>query len=337
MRTAFGADFDVPTGYLNTPSIGIPPAAVADAVAASVEAWRTGGNQPGDFEPLVARARESFARLVGVPSGRIAIGSTVSQLLASVAAGLPEGARVLTAAGEFTSTTFPFAARGARITEVRLAELPGAVRGHDLVTVSVAQSADGALVDLGALRAEAEAAGVPVVLDATQAAGWMPLDLEWADWVVAAGYKWLMSPRGCAWLAVHPRVAERTVPVSANWYAGEDPWQTTYGMPLRLAGGARRVDLSPVWFAHAGAEQRLPYLASLDLAAVRAHNVELADALLTRLGLPGRGSAIVALAADPAALTQAGVTASVRAGKARVGFHLYNTEDDVERVLDALR
>ncbi|GHE88010.1 aminotransferase class V [Amycolatopsis deserti] len=337
MRTAFGADFDVPAGYLNTPSIGIPPAAVADAVAASVEAWRTGANHPGDFEPLVARGRESFAGLIGVPADRIAIGTAVAQLLATVAAGLPDGARVLTAAGEFTSTTFPFAARGARITEVPVAELPGAVRGHDLVTVSVAQSADGALVDLDALRAEAEAAGVPVVLDATQAAGWMPLDLEWADWVVAAGYKWLMSPRGCAWLAVHPRVAERTVPVVANWYAGEDPWQTTYGMPLRLAQGARRFDLSPVWFAHAGAAVALPYLASLDLAAVRAHNVKLADTLLTRLGLPERGSAIVALEADPDALTRAGVTASARAGKARVGFHLYNTEDDVERVMDALR
>ncbi|MGI6875210.1 MULTISPECIES: aminotransferase class V-fold PLP-dependent enzyme [Amycolatopsis] len=337
MRTAFGAEFDVPAGYLNTPSIGIPPAAVADAVAASVEAWRAGAHQPGDFDPLVARARESFARLVGVPADRIAIGAAVSQLLASVAAGLPDGARVLTAEGEFTSATFPFAARGARVTEVPVAELPGAVRGHDLVVVSVAQSRDGALVDLDALRAESEAAGVPVALDATQAAGWLPLDLEWADWVVAAGYKWLMSPRGCAWLAVHPRAAGRTVPVAANWYAGEDPWQATYGMPLRLAEGPRRFDVSPVWFAHAGAAVALPYLASLDLTAVRAHDVKLADTLLTRLGLPERGSAIVSLDADPAALARAGVTASVRAGRARVGFHLYNTEDDVERVVDALR
>ncbi|NIH84323.1 aminotransferase class V-fold PLP-dependent enzyme [Amycolatopsis granulosa] len=337
MRTAFGAGFAVPDGYLNTPSIGIPPAAVAGAVAGAVEAWRTGAAQPTDFEPLVARARQGFADLVGVPAGRVAIGASVAQMLAMVAAGLPGGARVLTAAGEFTSTTFPFAARGARITEVPVADLPGAVRGHDLVTVSVAQSADGTLVDLGALRAECEAAGVPVVLDATQAAGWLPLELEWADWVVAAGYKWLLSPRGCAWLAVHPRVTDRTVPVAASWYAGEDPWQTVYGLPLRLADGPRRFDVSPVWFAHAGAAVALPYLASLDLNAVRAHAVQLADTLLTRLGLPERGSAIVALAADPAALARAGITASARAGRARLGFHLYNTGDDVERVLDALR
>ncbi|GAB3569537.1 aminotransferase class V-fold PLP-dependent enzyme [Amycolatopsis endophytica] len=337
MRTAFGAGFAVPDGYLNTPSIGVPPAAVADAVAESVERWRTGGHTPAHFDPLVARSRQGFADLTGVPAERVAIGSTVAQMLAMVAAGLPEGVRVLTAAGEFTSTTFPFAARGARVTEVPPAELPGAVRGHDLVTVSVAQSADGAVVDLDALREECEAAGVPVALDATQAAGWMPLALDWADWVVAAGYKWMLSPRGCAWLAVHPPAMARTVPVAANWYAGEDPWQTTYGMPLRLAQGARRYDLSPVWFAHAGAAVALEYLASLDLEAVRAHDVKLADTLLTRLGLPERGSAIVALEADPEALARAGIVASARAGKVRVGFHLYNTGADVERLLDAVR
>lgn len=337
MRSAFGADFAIPDGYLNTPSVGIPPASVADAVAAAVEAWRTGAAAPADFDPLVARARQGFADLIGVPCDRIAIGAAVAQMLAMVAAGLPDGARVLTAAGEFTSTTFPFAARGARITEVPVAELPGAVRGHDLVSVSIAQSADGTLVDLDALRAECEAAGVPVVLDATQAAGWMPLDLDWADWVVAAGYKWLLSPRGCAWLAVHPRVAARTVPVAANWFAGEDPWQTVYGMPLRLAEGPRRFDVSPVWFAQAGAAVALPYLASLDLTAVHAHTVKLADTVLTRLGLPARGSAIVALDADPAALARARITASARAGRARVGFHLYNTVDDVERLLDVVR
>lgn len=336
MRSAFGAGFDVPDGYLNTPSIGVPPTAVADAVADAVDRWRAGAHTAGHFEPLVDRSRRGFADLVGVPADRVAIGSAVAQLLVPVAAGLPEGARVLTAEGEFTSVTFPFAARGARMTEVPVAELPGAVRGHDLVAVSVVQSADGTAVDLDALRAECDVAGVPVALDATQAAGWLPLSLDWADWVVAAGYKWLLSPRGCAWLAVHPRAAGRTVPVGANWYAGEDPWQTTYGLPVRLAEGARRFDSSPVWFAHAGAAVALPYLASLDLRAVREHDATLADTLLTRLGLPERGSPIVALEADAGALSRAGVVASARAGKARLGFHLYNTADDVERVLDAL-
>jgi selenocysteine lyase/cysteine desulfurase len=335
---AFGADFDVPAGYLNTPSIGIPPAQVADAVLASVGDWRRGAAAPPDFDHAVHVAREAFGRLVGVPREQVAIGASVSQLIATVAAGLPDGAKVLTAVGEFTSVTFPFAAqarRGVAVTEVPLADLPAHVEGYDLVAVSVVQSADGAQAGLDALRAAAEAAGAQVLLDVTQAAGWRPLRLGWADWVVGAGYKWLLSPRGSAWLAVHPRALERTSPIAANWYAGDDPWTSVYGLPLRLAGGARSLDISPVWFAQAGAAVALPYLASLDLDAVRAHCVKLADTLLTRLGLPERGSAIVALDADGERIAKAGVVASNRAGKVRVGFHLYSSLADVELVLDA--
>lgn len=341
MRQAFSAEFDVAPGYLNTPSIGVPPTSVADAVAEAVGRWRTGADSPPDFDAAVGRTREAFARIVGVPADRVAVGASVSQLLAGIAAGLPDGARVLAAERDFTSVTFPFAAqahRGVTVREVPLADLPSAVDEHDLVAVSVAQSADGALVDLAALRAAAESAGVPVVLDVSQAAGWLPLDLEWADWVVGAGYKWLLSPRGAAWLAVHPRALERGRPVAANWYAGENPWDTVYGLPLRLASGARRYDLSPAWLAFVGAAVALPYLASLDRDAVHAHCTGLADLLLGKLGLPTRRTAIVTLDAGSTAdrLAAAGIRSSVRAGRVRLGFHLFNTEEDVERVLDAL-
>lgn len=341
VRRAFGADFAVPDGYLNTPSIGIPPAQAADAVAEAVQRWRAGSDQPGDFDDAVAVARDAFGRLVGVPGDRVAIGATVSQLISLVATGVPDGTRVLTAQGEFTSLTFPFAAqhhRGVTVTEVDLAELPSRVDTADLVAVSVAQSADGSLVDLDALRKACGSADVPVLLDATQAAGWMPLALDWADWVVAGGYKWLLSPRGASWMAVHPRSEHLTRPVSANWYAGADPWESIYRLPLRLAPGARSFDLSPVWLAQVGAAKALPWLASLDLAAVRAHCTGLADALLDRLGLAPRGSAIVAIDLPDAGsrLAAAGVVASSRDGRARVGFHLYNTDEDVNAVVNAL-
>ncbi|MCR6483108.1 aminotransferase class V-fold PLP-dependent enzyme [Amycolatopsis sp. OK19-0408] len=333
---AFGTDFAVPPGYLNTPSVGIPPAPVAAAVAESVERWRTGATRPGEFDPYVARSRAGFARLLGVEPGRVAIGASASQLVANVAAGLPAGTRVLAAEGDFTSVTFPFAANpGVTVTEVPLELLPERVEGHDVVAVSVVQSADGRIADLPALRAAAEAAGAAVLLDATQAVGWLPLDVAWADWVVAAGYKWLLSPRGCAWLYVRPDAGARTRPVAANWYAGEDPWTTVYGLPLRLAGDARAFDLSPVWLAQVGAAAALEYLGGLDLAQVRAHNTGLADLLLEKLGQPPRGTAIVSLDADPARVAAAGIVSSVRGGRVRVGFHLYNTADDVERVLRA--
>jgi selenocysteine lyase/cysteine desulfurase len=334
MRTAFGVEFDVPLGYFNSPSIGIPPKAVADAVGGAVRRWASGADQPPVFDESVAIGREAFGRLVGMPAEQVAIGASVSQLVAIVAAGLPVNSRVLVARGEFTSLTFPFAARGHTVTEVELDELASAADGHDLVAVSVVQSADGRIADLDALRAT----GVPVLLDATQALGWLPLDVGWAHWVVAAGYKWLLSPRGTAWLAGRPEALETAVPIAANWYAGEDPWDTVYGLPLRLATSARALDTSPVWLAHVGAAVALPWLASQDLAAVRDHDIGMANAVLAGLDLPPTNSAIIAIDRPDAKerLVKAGVTASVRAGKVRLGCHLYTTLDDVEIVLEAL-
>ena len=334
MRSAFGTTFDVTTGYLNTASVGVPPAPAADAVADAVRRWAVGADGPGAADEHAATARKAFGRLVGVPSDRVAMGATASQLVSLVAASLPTDASVLVARGEFTSLTFPFAARGLRVTEVDLDDIVAEAGSHDLVAVSVVQSADGRIVDLDGLRAT----GVPVLLDASQAIGWLPLDLGWADWVVSIGYKFLMAPRGCAWLACSPSALERTVPVAANWHAGEEPWNTVYGLPLRLAADARRLDLSPVGLSQFGAAVSLPYLAALDVAAVRDHNVGLADSLLTALGLPPRHSAIVSLDLPGAAdrLAAAGVRSSVRAGRVRVAFHLYNTAEDVDQVLRAL-
>lgn len=334
MRSAFGTTFDVPLGYLNTASVGIPPAPAASAVSDAVRRWSAGLDGPTSADLNVAAARSAFGQLVGVPVDRVAMGASGSQLVSLVAAGLPAGSSVLVARGEFTSLTFPFAARGLRVTEVDLDELVAEAGSHDLVAVSVVQSADGRIADLEGLRAT----GVPVLLDASQAVGWLPLDLGWADWVVAVGYKFLMAPRGCAWLACSASALERTVPAAANWYAGDDRWTTVYGLPLRLAPDARRLDISPGWLAQAGAAASLTYLASLDLAAVRDHNVALADTLLAGLGLPARGSAVVSLDLPSASerLTAAGVRSSLRAGRVRLAFHLYNAVPDVDLVLSAL-
>ncbi len=338
MRTAFGCEFDVPDGYLNTASVGVPPAPVADAVATAVDDWRTGRGRPPDFDEPTTLARRAYADLVGVPSARVAIGGAVSALVGLLAASVPDAARVLVAAGEFTSVTWPFAAQGVRgvtLVQAELEELGERAAECDVVAVSVVQSADGRRVDLDALRA-AQASGTRVVLDATQALGWLVTDLSFADAVVAGGYKWLLSPRGTAWLAL--RSDWPIVPHHAGWYAGADVWDSVYGLPLRLAPDARALDTSPAWYCQAGAALALPWLAGLDRAAVQAHCVGLADAFCAGVGLPPAGSAIVAVGRPDAMarLTAAGIVASARAGAARLAFHLYNTEDDVDRAVRAL-
>jgi selenocysteine lyase/cysteine desulfurase len=339
VRTAFGQEFDVPDGYLNTASIGVPPVAVGEAVAAAVHDWRTGTARPPDFDAPVVRARAAFGELVGVGADRVVIGSAASALVGLVAASLPDGARVLVASGEFTSASWPFAAQAARgvvVTEAPLEELGERAAGHDLVAVSVVQSADGRVADLDALRA-VRASGTRVLLDATQSLGWFDADLGWADAVVASGYKWLLSPRGAAWMAV--RAGLQLVPHLAGWYAGEEPWSSVYGLPMRLAADARALDTSPAWYCHVGAAVALPWLAGLDRGAVHAHCTGLADTFRAGLGMEPAGSAVVAVRQPDAVqrLAAAGIVASARAGAARVSFHLSNTEADVTAALAALR
>lgn len=175
-------------------------------------------------------------------------------------------------------------------------------------------------------------------MDVTQAVGWKHLDLGWADVTVAAVYKWLMAPRGTAWMSLSERASARMTPHVANWYAGEQPWSTIYGLPLRLADDARRFDTSPAWFGVLGAGLTMPWLASLDRDEVEAHCVGLASRLRSAFDLPASESAIVSLPFPDAAdeLAKAGIRASVRAGAVRVGFHLYNTDEDLDRLLDAV-
>ena len=76
----------------------------------------------------------------------------------------------------------------------------------------------------------------------------------------------------------------------------------------------------------------------LDRRAVHAHATGLADALRARLGMPPAGSAIVAVPREGAAesLVAAGVRASTWAGAARLSFHLYSTEEDLDLAATAL-
>ncbi len=90
------------------------------------------------------------------------------------------------------------------------------------------------------------------LVDATQAAGWLPLEADRFDFLVAAGYKWLISPRGTAWMTVAPGAARRRAAAAAGWFAGDDPYEAYIGPPLRLADDARRLDTSPAWFSYVG-------------------------------------------------------------------------------------
>ncbi|WP_329011651.1 aminotransferase class V-fold PLP-dependent enzyme [Micromonospora rifamycinica] len=329
-------------GWLNTASYGLPPEPVWTAVQDAMADWRVGRTSWEGWGEATERSREAFAGLVGVPAADVTVGSTVSQLLAPIAAALPAGATVVVPEVEFTSNLFPWLVqqdRGVRVRTVPLDGLCDAIdAGTDLVAFSLVQSADGAVAPYAEIVAAARAHGAWVVVDATQACGWLPFDASLADAVAVGTYKWLMAPRGSALAYLAPELRQRLRPDAAGWYAGKEPHDSYYGPPLRLADDARRFDISPAWFSWVGTAPALELVADLGPAVIGAYDVALANRFLAGLGRPPGRSAIVAVEVPDARqrLARAGVRAAVRAGQVRVAFHLYTTEADVDRAVAAL-
>jgi selenocysteine lyase/cysteine desulfurase len=328
--------------YLNTASYGLPSRPTWEALQAALEDWHHGRTSWEQWGESTEGARAAWARLVGASPDTVAVGATVSGLIGLVAASLPDGARVLVPEGEFTSLLFPFmvlADRGVEVIAVPLARLAEAVDARTtLIALSAVQSSTGELSPLDAVAAAARHHGALVAVDATQACGWLPLDAGRFDYVACAAYKWLMSPRGTAFLAVRPELVESVRPIAAGWYAGEDVHASYYGPPMRLAAGARRLDTSPAWFSWVGTQPALELLEQIGVQAIHDHDVALANRFRAGLGMAPGTSAIVSadIAGGEGRLERAGIRAAVRAGGLRASFHVYNTEADVDAALDAL-
>jgi len=208
----------------------------------------------------------------------------------------------------------------------------------DVVAVSAVQSATGDVADLDAITGAAAAHGALLVVDATHACGWLPLDASRFDAVVCSAYKWLLSPRGSAFLALGERLLERVRPLAANWYAAGGASGSYYGLEMPLPGTAARLDLSPAWFSWVGTAPALDVLLELGIDRIHEHDLALANRFRAGLGLEPSNSAIVTAEIEGAEekLAAAGVRAATRADSLRASFHVYNTQADVDAAAAAL-
>ncbi|EON25643.1 aminotransferase class V [Nocardioides sp. CF8] len=334
------AEFAPAGVFLNSATLGLAPLRSVAAMRSYEESRQAGTIDAVAIDAYVDRGRAAFATLLGRDPSEVATGSQASQFVGLVAASLRPRSVVLAAEEDFTSVLFPFLRADLDVRLVPLERLVDSITSDvDLVAVSAVQSADGRLVDLSALASAARASGALTLVDVTQAAGWLPLtDLE-ADYVVGGGYKWLLGPRGTCFFAVSP-TAPALPELAAGWYAGESRWDAIYGPPLRLAGDARRYDVSPAWGCWVGHVPALDLLLEIGIERIHAHDVALANAFRDGLGLPAGDSAIVSVEAPgdiAARLAEAGIVAAVRAGRLRLSFHLYNSSADVTAALRVLK
>ncbi|HKX25873.1 MAG TPA: aminotransferase class V-fold PLP-dependent enzyme [Actinomycetota bacterium] len=347
--------------YLNTPTASPAARPVLDAVRGAEAEWERGEFSWQAWEAEGDATRETFASLVGGQADHVSLVSGVAHGAATIAASLPRG-RVVVGAREFQSNLFPWLAlrdRGFEVVEVQpdnqeVVRTEALVQAIDertvLVAVTEVQSSNGFRVRLAEVGARCREVGARLFVDLAQSLGALRFDAgrAGADFVASHGYKWLLAPRGAAWLWVRPELLGTLQPLAPSWKTVADPYAEYYGGPMELPDNGRRLDATMPWFSWVGARAALDLIRSLDAREVEAHCLKLAGAF--REEAESRGLAVVpqeepsqtvALRApDPAALRERlrerRVIGAVRGGFLRLGFHAYNDESDVKAALEAL-
>jgi selenocysteine lyase/cysteine desulfurase len=365
--------FDVPAdvAYFNTANLSpllhrVRDAGV-DALARRASPWTISSE---DWFSDVERLRGLFARLVGAEAEDVALVPATSYGFAVAARnlGLGEGDVILVLAEEFPSGIYTWrslarrsAARvvtvareeGQSWTDAVLSALDERVR---VVSVPQVHWTDGAVLDLEAIADRTHGLGCALVIDASQSAGAMPIDVARLrpDFLISVGYKWLLGPFGLSFLYIAEQHRDGE-PLEENWIsrAGSEDFSSLTEYRDEYQPGARRFDMGQrtsfhlVPMAIAALEQILEWEVPRIAATLAETTAVIADRCAA-LGLdaapaaergPHMLSASIPASARTAilpALRAANCHAAVRGASLRIAPHLHVTEADVDRLSDAL-
>ncbi|MEV6139633.1 aminotransferase class V-fold PLP-dependent enzyme [Nocardia sp. NPDC051990] len=347
--------------WLDTP--GAPPGAtpVVTALRQALDDWSSGSFDWLDWDHAVDAARSDFARYIGVGPDTIASQTSLAEASTVAVRSTAPGTTIVVAEDEFRSVLFPahhyHAATGTDLCVV--ARQPGSSRtaaiidaigpNTGLVMVSEVLTNDGELVDIEAICHAAHQYDALVYANLTQSLGVLRSDLARhpADIIAAHGYKWMLCPRGTTWLVADPARAELQ-PTVASWKTTRDA-EHYFGGPYTESATMTRCNSSPAWISWIGARAALSLLSQISEDESRRHTLGLASDYTRRMRENGfrplnngAPSHIVVTAPpeyrriDPAALRKAKVRATLtESGALRVGFHYFNTDTDVDHVIEA--
>ena len=366
--------FDIPdeVAYLNCAYMGPLMHSVVEAgdrgIRAKARPW---GISSADFFSDGERARELFARIIGADAEGVALVPSASYGLSCAArnAKAARGDRLVVLAEQFPSNVYTWR----EVARTTGASLVTVARPADddwsravfaaidertaVVALPHCHWTDGARLDLVRIGARCREAGALLVLDLTQSAGALRFDAAKVrpDYVVCAGYKWLLGPYSLGFLWAAPKHRDGK-PIEYNWIgrAGAEDFAGLVDYRDEYQPGARRFDVGErsnfilVPMLNAALERILDWGVEAIEATLAARTADVA-ARAARLGL---GSAPAALRAGHflglrfpdgalpagllAALAAEQVHVSVRGASMRVTPHLYNTGEDVDRLFAAL-
>jgi selenocysteine lyase/cysteine desulfurase len=311
------------------------------------------------------RVRGLFARLIGASADDVAIIPSVSYGMATVMQNLAlaPSQTIVTLAEDFPSGVYACRARAARA-EATLKTVARPDTGD--WTAAVLEAIDGStglvccphvhwvcgtMFDLEAIARRCRSVGASLVLDTTQSAGALPLDLSAVDpdYLMAASYKWMMGPYSVGFLYVAPR-HQQGEPLEEGWITrrGAEDFRGLSSYSQELEPNARRFDMGersnfallPV--AGAAIEQLLAWEVANISETLGAMTASIEARLQPRgiRGAPGRAPHYLSVRFPDgppegieAVLAAAQIHVSLRGDRMRITPHLYNDEGDVESLL----
>ncbi len=315
--------------------------------------------------------KKSFAKLINADKEEIALVQNTSTGLNLVANMLsyPKGSNIVTTDMEYPSVVYPWLKRRLGV-EVRYVEnVGGKILVEDVektvddytvaVAVSHVEYVNGFRHDLKELAKIAHEHDAYLVVDAIQSLGAMPVDVrrDDVDFLTASCYKWLLGPAGAGYLYVNRRHVEKFEPPFIGWASVKpevfetidfwDIWRP------KLSKTASRFEIgSPSFVSFVGAAVAIQSLLDVGIENIQKRVLSLTELLMKSLKSseydlttpedPEHRSGIVHFLVDDAeekakSLKKKGIVVSARSNGLRVSPHFYNSEEEIERLIQELQ
>jgi selenocysteine lyase/cysteine desulfurase len=351
--------------YLNTCSQG----ALSDTVQAGLEDYIASWHEQGSpWETWVNRyeeARTAFAQFINASPDEVAIVTSVSAGINAVASALSFRERKKVVMGEFEFPTMGHVwlaqrVRGADVQFVRAEgdRIPAGNyekmvdRNTLIVPLTHVCFKNGFRSEVRAIAQIAHSCGAFVMLDNYQDCGTRPIDVKAMDldFFLSGTLKYLLGPPGLAFMYVRKELIPSLVPTVTGWFAQINPFAYD-PQTFDLSPTARRFESgSPSVPNVYAAVPGFQMLQEIGMENVAAHIKGLAQSLLScardlsiRCKTPAdsAGPLVVLQCKDSGVLVQklaeSDIVASSRHDGLRISFHVYNTVDDVQAVVEVLR
>lgn len=350
--------------YLNSCSQGALSDAVEQGFHAYMCSWHAEGSPWDLWIERYEEARRTFAHMIGAKAEEVAITTSASAAVNSLASVFNFARRKKVVLGEFEFPTMGhiWLAQRHRGAQVQFLEATGDTlpaesyeRAMDaqtfIVPLTHVSFLNGFRLEVQRIARCAHAHGALVLLDDYQDCGTRPVNVKTlgVDFYVSGTLKYLLSAAGLAFLYVREDLIESMTPTISGWFAQSNPFAFDVKR-FDLAGTARRFQTgTPAIPSIYAALPALALLSEIGLEKVSAQIEKLSRflvegirALGIRIKTPADtiGPLIVLQARDAnavvAKLAEEGIVTSSRHDGVRISLHVYNTLEDIRAVLAIL-